>query len=155
MTYFDTDYLAKCYIVENGSAEVRVLARERERIACSVFGRMELHAVFHRKLREKSLTASQLEIVLKQLDLDEQQGLWTWLPLTDAIVATVAATFRSLPASVSLRTGDAIHLASARSASLPEIFSGDIRVVAAAPHFGLTGRNVIGPAIPGSAGAKE
>ena len=143
MTYFDTDYLAKCYIDESGSAEVRALARERERIACSVYGRMELHAVFHRKLREKVLTAAQLEIVLKQFDLDEQQGLWTWLPLTGAIVASVASILRSLPASVYLRTGDAIHLASAQSASLPEVFSGDIHVMAAAPHFGLTGRNVI------------
>ncbi len=144
MTYFDTDYLAKCYIDESGSVEVRVLARQRERIACSVFGRMELHAVFHRKLREQSLTAAQLETILKQFELDEQQGLWTWLPLTDAIAAVVASTFRSLPASVYLRTGDAIHLASARNASLSEIFSGDIRVMAAAPHFGLMGRNVIG-----------
>jgi len=115
---------------------------------------MELHAVFHRKFREKRMTAGQLEIVLKQLELDEQQGLWTWLPLTDAIVSSVASTFRSLPASVYVRTGDAIHLASARSASLPEIFSGDLRVMAAAPHFGLTGRNVIEPALHGSAGGK-
>jgi hypothetical protein len=116
--------------------------------------RDEIHAVFHRKLRETSLTRAQLEIILKQFELDEQQGLWTWLPLTGAIVASVVSTFRSLPASVNLRTGDAIHLVSAQSASLSEIFSGDIRVAAAAPHFGLTGRNVIGPPGPGPGATK-
>ncbi len=142
MTYFDTGYLAKCYLDEPASAAVRDLSAERERIACSVYGRMELLAAFHRKLREENLSRTQLEIVLRQLDLDEQQGLWSWLPLTDAIMQAVASIFRTLPPSVFLRTGDAIHLATARSQSLPEVWSGDARLIAAAPHFGLVGRSV-------------
>ncbi len=144
MTYFDTGYLAKCYVEESGSEEVRALAAERERIACSIYGRMELHAALHRKLREEILSREQLEIVLRQLDLDEEQGLWTWIPLTDAIISAVAASYRQLPASVFVRTGDMIHLATARSQAMTEIFSGDIHMLAAAPHFGLAGRNVIG-----------
>jgi predicted nucleic acid-binding protein len=145
VTYFDTGYLAKCYLEEPGSVAVRELAGERERIACSAYGRMELLAAFHRKLREKSLSRAQLQIVLRQLDLDEEQGLWAWLPLTNAIMASVVSIFRTLPPSVFLRTADAIHLATARSESLPEVWSGDIRLIAAAPHFGLVGRSVSAP----------
>ncbi len=39
--------------------------------------------------------------------------------------------------------GVAIKSLSCWYCSLPEVFSGDIHVMAAAPHFGLTGRNVI------------
>jgi len=143
VTYFDTGYLAKCYVDEPGSAEVRALAEERERIACSIYGRMELHAALHRKVRERNLTRRQLEVVLRQLELDEEQGLWAWIPLTEAIIASVAAAFRTLPSSVFVRTGDAIHLVTARGQSLSELFSGDAHMLSAAPHFALVGRNVI------------
>jgi hypothetical protein len=143
VTYFDTGYLAKCYVEESGSEQVRALAAERERIACSVYGRMELHAALHRKLREELLSRDRFEIVVRQLDLDEEQGLWNWLPLTDAIISAVAASYRRLPASVFVRTGDMIHLLTAQNQAMTEIFSGDIHMLAAAPHFGLVGRNVI------------
>jgi predicted nucleic acid-binding protein len=126
VTYFDTGYLAKCYLNEPDSSAVQLLA------------------AFHRKLRENALSSATLEIVLRQFDLDEQQSLWTWLPLTDAIMAAVVSAFRTLPPSVFLRTGDAIHLATARSQSLPEVWSGDARLIAAAPHFGLVGRSLSG-----------
>ena len=41
MTYFDTAYILKCYVKEDGWQAVRTLARGRERIACSVYGRLE------------------------------------------------------------------------------------------------------------------
>jgi hypothetical protein len=68
MTYFDSGYLAKCYVEERGSTEVRTLARERDRIACSEYGRLELHAALHRKLREGHLTRAELEAVFRQLE---------------------------------------------------------------------------------------
>ncbi len=142
MTYFDSGYLAKCYVEERGSAEVRALARERDRIACSEYGRLELHAALHRKLREGFLTRAELEAVFRQLELDERERLWTWLPLTDRVMADVASAFRELPESVFLRTGDAVHLVSARASAFTEIWSGDLRLVAAAPHFALVGRSV-------------
>jgi hypothetical protein len=134
--------LAKCYLDEDGSAEVRALARNRDHIACSEYGRMELHAVLHRNLREGWIPRTQLDVLFRQLDLDEKERLWTWLPLTERVMAEVASAFRVLPESVFLRTGDAIHLATARMNAFTEIWSGDLRLLSAAPHFGLVGRRV-------------
>lgn len=142
MTYFDPGSIAKCYVAEAQSREVRALAEARDRIACSEFGRVELHSALHRKLREGVVTQEQFAIVLRQLDLDERAGLWTWLPVTPKVMSDVASCYRSLPASVWLRTGDAVHLVSARMHALEEIWSGDLRLIAAAAHFGLTGRSV-------------
>ena len=143
MTYFDSGYLVKCYVPEPGSAEVRALAVRLEHIACSEFGRMELHAALHRKLREGAVSRSDLDVVFRQIDLDERGRLWAWLPLTERIMADVAAAFRVLPESVFLKTGDAVHLATAKAYSFTELWSGDARLIAAAAHLGIAGRSVV------------
>ena len=145
MTYFDTAYILKCYVKEHGWEQVRAFARGRERIACSVYGRLELHAALHRKLREGELTDRQLNIVLRQLDVDESVRLWEWLPLSSATMTAVAGTYRNLSRNVFLRTGDAVHLLSAKERGFTEIYSNDRHLLAAAPHVGMTGRNVIEP----------
>ena len=143
MTYFDTAYIVKCYVKEDGWQQVRELARDQERIASSVYGRLELHAALHRKMRENALAGDQLKVVLEQFRADEEERLWTWLPLTAAIMTEVAATFTSLSGDVFLRTGDAIHLLTASHNGLPEVFSNDQRLLNAAPAVGLQGRDVI------------
>jgi len=143
MTYFDTSYIVKCYVKEEGWQQVRELARDRERIGCSVYGRLELHAALHRKMRESALTERQLEVVLSQFRTDEEARLWTWFPLTSAVMTEVAATFASLSRDVTLRTGDALHLLTARRNGLNEVFSNDQRLLDAAPAVGMQGRNVI------------
>jgi hypothetical protein len=80
MTYFDTAYMLKCYVEEPGWEQVRAFAGSCERIACSVYGRLELHAALHRKLREERLSERGLDVVLRQLNVDESVGLWEWLP---------------------------------------------------------------------------
>ena len=146
MIYFDTAYLLKCYVEEPGSAPVRAFARDCERIACSVYGRLELHAALHRRLREGRLTAPHLDVVLRQLSVDESVRLWEWLPLTSAVMTAVADTYGSLPRDVVLRTGDAVHLLSAREHGLRQVYSNDRRLLAAAPYVGMTGLDVIGGA---------
>jgi predicted nucleic acid-binding protein len=74
---------------------------------------------------------------------NDAAGLWTWLPLGEEILAAASREFSRLPASVFLRSADAIHLASARREGFAEIYSSDRHLLAAAPHFGLAGRNVI------------
>ena len=143
MTYFDTAYIVKCYVKEEGWQQVRELARDHERLACSVYGRLELHAALHRKVRESTLAEHQLEVVLRQFRADEDARLWTWLPLTAAIMSDVAATFTSLSGDVFLRTGDAIHLLTARQNRLQEVYSNDQRLLDAAPAVSMQGRNVI------------
>ena len=108
-----------------------------------MYGRLELHAALHRKLREHDLTERQLDIVLRQFGVDDRAGVWTWLPLTTAIMTAVAATFTTLSRHVFLRTGDAVHLLTAKQNGLDEVFSNDERLLAAAPEIGIAGRNVI------------
>ena len=143
MTYFDTAYIVKCYVKEEGWQQVRELAHDQERIGCSVYGRLELHAALHRKARENALTERQLVVVLRQFRADEEARLWTWLPLTAAIMAEVVATFVSLPCDVFLRTADAVHLVTARKNGLPVVFSNDQHLLNAAASVGIQSRNVI------------
>jgi hypothetical protein len=146
MIYFDTAYLLKCYVKESGWEEARGLARQHERVACSIYGKMEVHAALHRKLREGDLLPEQLKTIFQQLDLDENQRLWIWLPLTESIIAGVISAIRSIPGQVFLRTADALHLVTAENNRFREIYSNDTHLLAAAGHFGLIGKNVIDPA---------
>ena len=145
MIYFDTAYLLKCYVKETGWQEVRLLARQYERIGCSAYGRIELHAALHRKLREREATERQLKTIFDQLELDESQHLWNWLPLTETIMASVVNSFRNLPGQIFLRSADAVHLVTAKTNAFRELYSNDIHLLAAAPHFGLEGKNIIDP----------
>ena len=74
---------------------------------------------------------------------DQSNGLWRWLPLDDDLMAAVLLMFESLPATVFLRTGDAIHLVCARENGVAEIYSNDRHLKQAASYFGLTSRDVV------------
>ena len=93
MKYFDTSYLARCYLEDTGWQAVRELAGQ-EPVACCTLGRAEAAAALHRKLREGSLTAEDHAEVALQFRDDCEAGLWRWLPVNDAL----AATARSRPA---------------------------------------------------------
>ncbi|MDE2978649.1 MAG: type II toxin-antitoxin system VapC family toxin [Acidobacteriota bacterium] len=148
MAYFDAAYLVKCYVKEEGWQKVRALAAERGRIASSVIGRLELHAALHRKLREGGLSAESHQLVLRQLSFDEATGVWHWISLSPAVARAVVDLFRQLPSDVYLRTGDAVHLVSAKEQGFAEIFSSDRRLLEAADHVGMAGRDVTRAAPP-------
>lgn len=142
--YFDTSYLLKCYITEHGSREVQKLAVEKQHITCCVYGKMELLAAFHRKLREKEIDKDTHDILLRQFDLDEEQGLWKWIPMTATLIDSVTQIFHELPRNVYLRTADGLHLTCARDNGFREIFSNDRHLLEAAVYFNLDSRNIIG-----------
>ena len=148
MIYFDTAYIVKCYVKEHGFEKVRDLACEHDRIACSIYGRLELHAALHRKLREGELTDRQLEIIRRQLSVDESVRVWQWIPLSATAMNAVVDTYAGLSGDVFLRTGDAVHLMSARAFGCAVVYSSDRHLLAAAPHVGMTGRDVIGSGHP-------
>ena len=89
MIYFDTSYLAKCYLAEAGGAAVRALAAEQTSIACCEYGRLELVCSFHRNFREAFLTRRQHQLVLRQLESDDVSGVWMWLPITALLGMTL------------------------------------------------------------------
>jgi len=137
VSYFDSAYIAKFYLDEPESDAVRRLAESLGVVRCAAIGRVEVAAAFHRKLREGALDLSEFREVSAQFDEDCVQGLWTWLPITDAVSATAAAAFARLPRSVFLRGADALHLTCAREHGLPEVYTNDRHMQAAARHFRL------------------
>ena len=141
MVYFDSAYIAKFYLSEPESGRVRALAERQGKVCCSAIGRVETAQVFYRKLREGKATRVQCGALFDQFEADCESGLWTWLPLTEDLVATAAHRFRELSPKVLLRSADAIHLVSAQEHDLDAIYTNDARVLAAASAFGLRGES--------------
>ena len=139
MRYFDTAYIIKLYLCEDGSEEAMRGANESGGLASSALALSELHAALHRNLREKHLDRDEFGAVLERFRADVELGMWHWLPVSMPVHQRVATTYRELPASVYLRAADAIHLATAAEHGFREIYSNDRHLLAAAPYFSLRG----------------
>lgn len=137
MLYFDAAFIAKFYLQEPESEAVRALAEDSPGVVSLVIGRLETELVFSRKLRERALTPSGHEALIAQFEIDCEDGLWTWLPVTDELVAAAQETTRSLPFGAFVRSLDVLHLACARWHGYERIYSNDKNLLRAAPHFGL------------------
>lgn len=142
MIYFDSAYIAKFYLTEPDSARVKALAESDGQVCCSVVGRVEVAQVFHRKFREKQINKDEARALFDQFEADCAAGLWAWLPLTHELVIEAAAAFRALAWELTLRTADAIHLASAKQHGLRVVFTNDTRMLAAAGVFKLSVKSV-------------
>lgn len=140
--YFDTAYVAKCYVNEHDGARVRELARSASSLSTSAWCRAELACVLHRHLREGSITPHQVRTLAGMFQDDIAAGVWELIPLSEGLLSSVADRLSRLPRSVYVRGGDAVHLVSALTAGFTEIWSNDRQLLAAAPHFGLVGRSV-------------
>lgn len=140
--YFDTAYIAKCYLNEPGHQAVRSLARKAENLCSSALCIAEFACLLLRHVREKSLTAEQAR-ALRRLFLEDIAGeVWTLLPVTRPLFQQLESRVAHLAPEVLLRAGDAIHLVSASAAGFTELWTSDRRLLAACPHFGVTGRSV-------------
>jgi predicted nucleic acid-binding protein len=143
MLYFDSAYIAKCYLPEAGHGEVCDLATRAGRICSAAIARLEVVAVFHRKLREQAVSAAVHRELHRQFTEDISRGVWRLLPATDPLLAKAQTAFETLPPTVFLRAADCLHLASASDAGFSEIYSNDRHLLAAASRFGLKGIDVI------------
>ena len=143
--YFDAAYVAKCYLNEPDSAAVRGLARSSGIVHTSALSIAEVACVFHRHVREGAIKPGTVT-ALRDLFLEDLGNeMWLLAPVTERILRQVEFLTRTLPRATFLRTGDAIHLVSARDAGFTEIWSNDRHMLAAAAHFGLKGRSVKAP----------
>jgi predicted nucleic acid-binding protein len=143
MNYFDAAYIAKCYLNEPGADRVRKFARSSNGLCASEIGRLELFSTVKRHQREGRLTRAEVRTVLKRFESDDRKGVWSWLPLTTELVRAACEAVRELRVDVPLRTLDALHLQSARNEGLSEVYTNDRHMTAAAPHFGLTARDLL------------
>lgn len=143
MIYLDTSYLVKIYADEPGADEVLAWLEEKDELVCAVHGRLELFAAFKRHQREGRLPGTRLTAIVKQVLQDESSRLLHWLPLSTELIMTACGKVAGLPPSIFIRAADALHLACAADAGLKQIYSHDRHLLAAAPHFGLKGVNVI------------
>lgn len=144
MIYFDAAYIAKCYLNEPGAEQVRELAGNADGLVSCHIARLEVFAAVHRHLREGHLKKNHVRVILDHFAEDEEGGVWHWLPVTAELIAQASHRFRLLGSKVYLRALDALHLECALAEGFSEVYTNDRHMVAAAPHFGIVPKSVIG-----------
>ena len=140
--YFDSAYIAKCYLREPDASSVRALAASGPALYVSALAIAEVSCVFHRQFREKTLTPKTAAAVRDLFLADIEAGTWHLIPITLRLLRRVETMTRTLRADVFLRAGDAIHIATAIDGGFEEIWTNDRHMLSAAAHFGLKGRSV-------------
>ena len=83
--------------------------------------------------------------MLDDLSVDEESGVWRWLPMSSSLLRTACDRVNRLPRSAPLRAGDALHATAAAEHGFGEIYTNDRQLIAACHHFGLRGVDVITP----------
>jgi predicted nucleic acid-binding protein len=145
LIYFDTSYLVRLYYQDPGADSVRMLAAT-DHVASASHGQAEMMAAFHRKLREGAVRPAAYAALIGQVRAHIDAGAFHWLAQDQEIFSRIRRVYQRLPAAVFLRAADAIHLATAAEAGFRIVYSNDAHLLAAAKHFGVEGKNVIGQA---------
>jgi predicted nucleic acid-binding protein len=140
--YFDTSYIAKFYFNEPESPRVRKLVRKADVLHSSLWALAEFHAVIHRRLREGSSSASDARDLASRFSEHIKEGLWILIPVNQALLRRTSSLLITAPRDLFLRTADAVHLVTAHDIGEREVWTNDRHMLAAASHFGLTGRSV-------------
>ena len=84
--YFDSAYVAKCYLSEPDSYLVREFSRSCEGVTSSALCIAEVSCAVHRKVREESLSPTNA-MTLRQLFLDHvEASVWLLIPVSDRIL---------------------------------------------------------------------
>lgn len=137
MLFCDTSTLAKYYVPELETPIVQERFDTTDAVWASELARTELMAVFHRRLREGKWSESNFRMVVRQFQIDDKGGLWTWAPLSVETTSEAAQVFAQLPKTVFLRAADCLHLVSATQSGFSEIYTHDQHQIAAARWLGL------------------
>jgi len=140
--YFDTAYLAKCYLNEPDGRAVRKLARRASSLCSSMLALAELACVFQRQIREGRLSGDEAADWRGRFLEDVRNGVWVLLPVTERVLYRVESLVAALAPGAYVRAGDAIHLVTALEAGFTEIWTNDRHLLNAAPRFGLSGKTV-------------
>lgn len=141
MLYFDSAYVAKCYLNDPDADAVRALVRDAVPLYSSALCVPEVSSALYRRYREGYINRRQFRELETMFQDDLRQGTWTLVPVSDAVLQHVAGCYRSLSPGVFLRAADAIHLASAVLAGFQTVWTSDRHLLQSARHFGLKGRS--------------
>ncbi len=141
MIYFDSAYLVKCYLTDPDSEKVRKLAAKAVVISSSSLCLAEFACAVHRAVREKSIAARQGAEARQAFLAHVREGVIGLIPVSDKILDALLDHMSTMPSDLFLRSGDALHLASARQAGFSEIWTNDRHMLRAASHFGILGRS--------------
>ena len=140
--YFDSAYLVKCYLGDPDSEKVRNLFVKAGTVYSTALCLAEVACAIHRAVREKAITPAQASNSREAFTLHIESGLIILIPVSNTILHSVQSFAATMPTDLFLRSGDALHLASARSQGFSEIWSNDRHMLRAAPHFEIVGRTV-------------
>ncbi len=138
--YVDSAYIAKFYVNEPDSPQVRAVLAGASALVSSMWALGEVACAFHRHFREGSLEPAQYRALLNAFLQHVDGGIWTFVPVTERLLRKMTFLLTTLPATVHLRTGDAMHLTTAVDLGESEIWTSDRHVLAGAQHFGISGR---------------
>jgi len=141
MYYFDSAYVAKCYLNDADSEFVRDMVRTPVPLFTSALCIPEVTCAIHRRYREGQLTRRQARELSATFRSHVELGTWTLVPLSEPLLWEVREALMELK-TVFVRAGDATHLVSARSAGFTRIWTNDRHMLDAARHFHLVGRSV-------------
>src|SRR5947207_481637 len=75
--YFDTAYVAKCYLNEPGGNQVRRLAASASGLYSSSWCVAEMACVIHRNFREGTLDAHEADAIRNRFRDDVRNGVWS------------------------------------------------------------------------------
>lgn len=143
MIYLDTSYIVKCYVREPGTEAILAWLEGQDGLSCAWHGRIEFFAAVQRHVREKRLHATDAQRVLRHLKSDERRNVWNWIPLSPELMRQTCLQIEHLEPDVHLRSADALHLACAAANGFQTVYSHDRHLLAAAPHFGLEGADIL------------
>jgi predicted nucleic acid-binding protein len=138
--YFDSSAVVKVYVQENGRTAVLRLLRQHEVVASAILP-VEIRGALRRRAAENVIERSRLHAALQQVAKDRAQ--WNLLAVSTEILERA----EQIVASYTVRTLDAIHIASAQEfagrlrARVPFI-SADHRQIEAATATGLSVQQV-------------
>ena len=136
ISFFDSSAFAKRFIEESGSDEIEKICLDSESIAVSSICFLEIISALNRRLRESSFSKKDYLLIKERL-IEEFEHI----EIINVVPEVIAKSIILLEKN-SLRTLDAIHLASALLLKSDLFVSADKRQVVAAKKTGLKVRLV-------------
>jgi len=134
--FLDSSAFAKRFVEEPGSEEVEILCSQATELCLSVIGVPEIISALNRRLREKSLARRAYAQAKQRLAEDVRDAVV--INLTPDVVRTSIEILET----TSVRTMDALHVASAVAWGADLFASADHLQIAAARTAGLKTKQV-------------